>query len=99
MEVDRFGKELILPNSDGSNEDADRHRWPEAVAAIRLLAPTGCRRINVLDCRWRDIGNDILTLSQFASPPLPSSGGSTVGGVSASKMPVRRPCEPLASAK
>ena len=35
----------------------ERHeaRRPEAVAAIRLLALTGCRRSEVLDLRWRNI--------------------------------------------
>ena len=36
--------------------DANEVRWPEAVAAVRLLALTGCRRSEVLDLRWRDIG-------------------------------------------
>ena len=31
--------------------DARESRWPEAVAAIRLLAPTGCRRSEVLNLR------------------------------------------------
>ena len=36
--------------------DAREDQWPEAVAAIRLLALTGCRRGEVLNLRWRDIG-------------------------------------------
>ncbi len=40
--------------------DAHETRWPEAVAAIRLLALTGCRRSEVLDLRCRDIGPDAL---------------------------------------
>ena len=32
----------------------------EAVAAIRLLALTGCRRSEVLNLRWRDIGEDAI---------------------------------------
>ena len=35
--------------------DVREAEWPEAVAAIRLLALTGCRRSEVLDLRWRDI--------------------------------------------
>ena len=36
--------------------------WPEAVAAIRLLALTGCRRNEVLNLRWRNIGEDAINL-------------------------------------
>ena len=36
--------------------DTGKAEWPEAVAAIRLLALTGCRRSEVLNLRWRDIG-------------------------------------------
>ena len=32
------------------------------VAAIRLLALTGCRRSEVLNLRWRDIGAEALHL-------------------------------------
>ena len=42
--------------------DARDARWPEAVAAIRLLALTGCRRSEVLNLRWREIGADAITL-------------------------------------
>ena len=35
--------------------DAREAQWSEAVAAIRLLALTGCRRSEVLNLRWRDI--------------------------------------------
>ena len=42
--------------------DAREARWPEAVAAIRLLALTGCRRSEVLNLRWRDIGADAINL-------------------------------------
>ncbi len=44
-------------------------RWPEAVAAIRLLALTGCRRSEVLDLRWRDIGKDALNLQDSKTGP------------------------------
>ena len=43
--------------------DAHEARWPEAVAAIRLLALTGCRRSEVLDLRWRNIGAKALHLA------------------------------------
>ena len=42
--------------------DAREARWPQAVAAIRLLALTGCRRSEVLNLRWRDIGADAINL-------------------------------------
>ena len=45
----------------------------QAVAAIRLLALTGCRRGEVLNLRWQDIGEDEIKLpnsktSQRAMP-------------------------------
>ena len=42
--------------------DAREAEWPEAVAAIRLLTLTGCRRSEVLNLRWRDIGKDTINL-------------------------------------
>ena len=44
-------------------------RWPDAVAAIRLLALTGCRRSEVLDLRWRNIGADTLNLDDSKTGP------------------------------
>ena len=44
--------------------DTHEARWPEAVAAIRLLALTGCRRSEVLDLRWRDIAEDAINLAE-----------------------------------
>ena len=49
--------------------DACEARWPEAVAAIRLLALTGCRRSEVLDLRWRNIGEDALNLEDSKTGP------------------------------
>ena len=49
--------------------DAHEARWPEAVAAIRLLALTGCRRNEVLDLRWRNIGADALNLEDSKTGP------------------------------
>ena len=49
--------------------DAHETRWPEAVAAIRLLALTGCRRSEVLNLRWRDIGPDALNLRDSKTGP------------------------------
>ena len=40
--------------------DGYSNRWPDMVAAIRPLALTGCRRSEVLDLRWRNIGGDAL---------------------------------------
>ncbi len=49
--------------------DAQEARSPEAVAAIRLLALTGCRRSEVLDLRWRDIGEDAINLADSKTGP------------------------------
>ncbi len=49
--------------------DAHEARRPEAVAAIRLLALTGCRRSEVLDLRWRNIGPDALNLEDSKTGP------------------------------
>ncbi|MDE2911630.1 MAG: site-specific integrase, partial [Paracoccaceae bacterium] len=53
----------------GSALDANETRWPEAVAAIRTLALTGCRRSEVLDLRWRNVGEDTLNLEDSKSGP------------------------------
>ena len=49
--------------------DARAAEWPEAVNAIRLLALTGCRRNEVLNLRWRDIGKDAINLSDSKTGP------------------------------
>ena len=49
--------------------DAREAQWPEAVAAIRLLALTGCRRSEVLNLRWRDIGGDAINLADSKTGP------------------------------
>ena len=49
--------------------DAHEARWPEAVAAIRLLTLTGCRRSEVLNLRWRDIGADAINLRDSKTGP------------------------------
>ena len=49
--------------------DDNEARWPEAVAAIRLLALTGCRRSEVLDLRWRDIGEVAIALEDSKTGP------------------------------
>ena len=48
---------------------AHEAHWPEAVAVIRLLALTGCRRSEVLNLRWRNIGGDTLNLEDSKSGP------------------------------
>ena len=49
--------------------DASEAQWPEAVAAIRLLALTGCRRSEVLDLRWRNIVEDAINLADSKTGP------------------------------
>ena len=49
--------------------DAREADWPQAVAAIRLLALTGCRRSEVLNLRWRDIGEDAIKLRDSKTGP------------------------------
>ena len=58
----------------------DKHetRWPEAVAAIRLLALTGCRRSEVLNLRWREIGNEALNLEDSKTGPRAAPLGKAV---------------------
>lgn len=43
--------------------------WPETVAAIRLLALTGCRRSEVLNLRWRDIREHAIKLPDSKTGP------------------------------
>ena len=57
--------------------DAREAQWPEAVAAIRLLALTGCRRSEVLNLRWRDIGGDALNLADSKTGPRAVPLGKT----------------------
>ena len=49
--------------------EAHESRWPEAVAAIRLLALTGCRRGEVLNLRWRDIRKNAIVLPDSKTGP------------------------------
>ena len=49
--------------------DVHAERWPEAVAAIRLLALTGCRRSEVLNLRWGDIGERAIHLPDSKTGP------------------------------
>ncbi len=65
--------------------DAHEDRWPEAVAAIRLLALTGCRRSEVLDLRWRDTGEEAINLED-----RPARGAARQGRAGAHRGAVRR---------
>ena len=58
--------ELARP---GRALEAREAQWPEAVNAIRLLALTGCRRSEVLNLRWRDIGEDAIKPARFQDRP------------------------------
>ena len=49
--------------------DARAAQWPEAIAAIRLLALIGCRPSEVLNLRWRDIGADAINLRDSKTGP------------------------------
>ena len=49
--------------------DAREAQWPDAVAAIRLLALTGCRRSEVLNLRWRDTGAKAINLADSKTGP------------------------------
>ena len=70
-ELSRLGRAL------GANET----RWPEAVTVIRLLALTGCRRSEVLDLRWRDIGEDTIDLADSKTGPRAVPLGSSARAV------------------
>ena len=80
--------------------DAHETRWPEAVAAIRLLALTGCRRSEVLDLRWRDIGAESINLPDGKTGPAHRTAwrGRTdayrplVRRPEAGRVPVSAPC-------
>ncbi len=71
--------------------DHHQARWPEAVAAIRLLALTGCRRSEVLDLRWRDIGEDALNLRDSKTGPravpLGEAARAHIGAISGPRKP------------
>ena len=53
----------------GRTLDAREAQWPEAVAAIRVLALTGCRRSEVLNLCWRNVGGDALNLEDSKTGP------------------------------
>ena len=53
----------------GRGRDDHEAHWLLAVAAIRLLALTGCRRSEVLNLRWRDLGSDVHNLPDSKTGP------------------------------
>lgn len=61
--------------------DAHAGRWPEAVAAIRLLALTGCRRSEILNLRWGDIGPRAIRLPDSKTGPRTVPLGSAARAV------------------
>ena len=58
-ELQRLGRAL----------DTHGTKWPGPVAIIRLLALTGCRRAEILNLRWRDIGAEALHLPDSKTGP------------------------------
>ena len=71
--------------------DAREARWPDAVAAIRLLALTGCRRSEVLNLRWRDIGADAINLPDSKTGsravPLGEAARARIGALPGARDP------------
>lgn len=49
--------------------DANKARWLGALAVTRLLTLTGCRRNEVRDLRWRDIGEHAINLRDSKPGP------------------------------
>ncbi len=49
--------------------DDHQARWPDAVAAIRLLALTGCRRSEVLNLHWRNVTAVAFNLDDSKTGP------------------------------
>ena len=71
--------------------DAREAEWPEFVAAIRLLALTGCRRSEILNLRWRDIGDDAIRLSDAKTGPRAVPLGEAARALIESLPGARRP--------
>ena len=71
--------------------DAREDEWPEAVAAIRLLALTGCRRGEVLNLRWRDIRHNAIALRDAKigprSVPLGEAARAVIKALPGSRAP------------
>ena len=73
--------------------DAHAARWPEAVAAIGLLALTGCRRGEVLNLRWHDIGSEAINLPDSKTGPravpLGEAARAHIGALPGARAPMR----------
>ena len=80
-ELERIGRVL----------DRREAEWPETVAAIRLLALTGCRRGEALTLRWRNIGRDALKLEDAKTGPRAVPLGAAARAVLDSLPGKRRP--------
>ncbi|MDE0049419.1 MAG: tyrosine-type recombinase/integrase [Rhodospirillales bacterium] len=80
-EFERLGRAL----------DARAADWPETVAAIRLLALTGCRRGEVLTLRWRNIGRDTIQLDDAKAGPRTVPLGSPARAILDALPGERRP--------
>ena len=78
-ELTRFGRAL----------DTGEAEWPEAVAAIRLLALTGCRRSEVLNLRWRDMGEDAHQSRGLQDRPARGGRSARRRGRSSRRCPAR----------
>ena len=80
-ELERIGRIL----------DAHEAEWPETVAAIRLLALTGCRRGEVLTLRWRNITRDAIKLEDAKTGPRAVPVGAAARSVLDNLPGKRRP--------
>ena len=71
--------------------DAHEARWSDAVATIRLLTLTGCRRSEVLNLRWRDIGAEAINLRDSKTGPravpLGEAARAHIGALSGARNP------------
>ena len=80
-ELERVGRAL----------DRRQAQWPETVAAIRLLALTGCRRGEILTLRWRDIGPHAIHLADAKTGPRTVPLNAAARTVTDALPGVRRP--------
>ena len=79
-EFRRLGRVLQEAEKDGSV-------WPPAIAAIRLLLLTGCRKSEILTLRWDDVDRttgELRLRDAKAGPrmvPLTSAAGAVLDGI------------------